>query len=338
MMELHEKIEWFKYRRKEIETEASRNGGKVRRQDLWRMNYFKFPYLARMTPEQFFTRVCDVLHNQVDLDEQGRISAGPMMHNDSWMFQRWSHVIEEAGTRGGFLNEMIAAANEPLNKYYEHGQPFGVKFLEGLTKEHSGAIVKYSRRDFIERMYRFGEIRLAPASTYSDGNLLTAQQDLELRREFIIPTAEMFVNGFRHAKIEGVVHDISSGDVKISEEMEDYYVYCLCREVDRRLPTDFKADAALVIRDRRAFQRRFFDALRDKFRGWDFRNGEVTYFDPYTDYRRNKVLEMTKHFRFHYQKEFRLLVRPRRKMMHELEPFIISIGSLEDISTPVYAC
>lgn len=238
-MSFQQKLEWFQYRRQEIEAEAIRNGGKVRRQDLWRKNYFKFPYMARMTPDQFFNRICDVFHNQVELDEQGRISAAPMMHNDAWMVQRWAHVMEEAGARGGFVGEMIAAANDPLKKYFENGQPSGVKLFEGLNGKHGQALVKYSRREFIERMHRLGEIRIAPASTYSDGSLLSAQQDFEVQRKFIIPTAEMHIKGFRHAKIEGVTYDISSGDVEIVEEMKDYFVYCLCREVDRRLPTDF---------------------------------------------------------------------------------------------------
>lgn len=335
-MSLQQKLEWFQDRRQEIEAEAGRNGGKVRRQDLWRRNYFKLPYMARMTPEQFFNRVCDLVHNQVELDEQGRISLAPMMHNDAWIMQRWAHVMEEASARGGFLDEMIASSMEPLKKYFENGQPRGVKLFEGLNGKHGQALVKYSRREFIERMHRLGEIRIAPASTFSDGSLLSAQRDFEVLREFIIPTAEMYIKGFRHAEIEGVTYDISSSDVEIVEEMKDYFVYCLCREVDRRLPTDFKADAALVIHDRRAFQLRFFDALRERLRGWDMQNGEVTYFDPYTDYRRNKVLEITKHFRFHYQKEFRLLARPKRKLTHDLEPFFITLGSLEGFSTPFY--
>jgi len=259
-----------------------------------------------------------------------------MAYNDYWMLQRWAHVMEEAGGRGGFLGEMIAAANEPLNKYFEQGEPPGVRLFRDAQESSGPTLVKYSRRDFIERMYRFGEIRIAPASSYSDGSLLNAQQDLEVQREFVIPTAKLFTKGFRHAEIEGRTYSIVHGDVSIVERMEDYYVYCLCREVDRRLPTDFKADAALVIHDRRKFQRLFFKALRERLGNWDMRNGEVTYFDPYTDYKRHRVLEMCKHFRFNYQKEFRILARPKRPNTIELEPFFIKLGNLEGVATPYF--
>jgi len=256
------------------------------------------------------------------------------MENDAWMFQRWSHLLAEHGLRGGLTGDMMAAANTPLDRYFEDGEPSGIKLFRNVRDVEKSALVKFSRREFIKSMYQHGKIRIAPASAYADGNLLHAQHDLEVQRDFMIPTAEMLLKGFQHVKIEGQNYDISQGDVPIIETVPNYYVYCMCREIDRRLPTDFASDAALVIHDPKQFQRRFFNALREKLGGWDMRNGEVTYYDPYTDYKRHQVLEMTKHLRFYYQKEFRLLARPKQVIAHDLEPFFIEIGSLEDISTP----
>lgn len=336
MNDLQAKLAWFAKRKSEIDLEAQRNGGKIRRQDHWSKSYFKNPYLARATDEQFFNRLCNVFHNQVELDDLGRISMRPVLENDAWMFQRWSHLLDEHGTRGGFTGEMIAAAKAPLEQYFENGEPAGVRLFRDLTRNGKSGLVKFSRREFIESMHKHGRIRIAPASAYADGNLLHAQHDLEVQREFMIPTAKMALKGYRHANIEGNIYDISQGDVRIVEAVPNYYVYCMCREIDRRLPTDFAVDAALEIHDTRQFQRRFFDALREKLKGWDFRNGEVVYYDPYTDYKRNRVLEMTKHLKFYYQKEFRILARPKRAVVYDLEPFFIEIGSLEDISTPYF--
>lgn len=336
MNNLQAKLAWFAKRKSEIDQEARKNGGKVRRQDLWSRNYFKHPYLARATDEDFFNRLCDVFHNQVELDDQGRISMRSVLENDAWMFQRWSHLLDEHGMRGGFTGEMIGAAKAPLAKYFENDEPHGVKLFKNLANNGRPGLVKFSQREFIESMHKHGRIRIAPASAYADGSLLHAQHDLEIQREFIIPTAEMILKGYQHANIEGHVYDISQGDVRIVDTVSNYYVYCMCREIDRRLPTDFAADAALEIHDTKQFQRRFFDALRDKLKGWEFKSGKVVYYDPYTDYKRNRVLEMTKHFKFYYQKEFRLLARPKRVIAHDLEPFFIEIGSLEDISTPYF--
>ena len=258
------------------------------------------------------------------------------MYNDNWMLQKWAHVMEEVGVRGGFSGDVISASTEPLEKYFEQGKPDGLQLLADAIPADKMTLVKYSKREYIERMYRDGEIRIAPASIYADGSLLSAQQDLEVQRQFMIPTAESFTKGYLHMNVEGKVYNISDGDIQISEDLQNYYLYSMCREIDYRLPIDFNADAALVINDAKKFQRLFFDAVRDKLKGWDMRNGVVSYYDPYTDYKRHRVLEMTKHFRFNYQKEFRLLARPKKEQKLTLEPFFIRIGSLKDISTPYF--
>jgi hypothetical protein len=335
-LSLEEKISWFNNKRTELIIQSRANGGKIIRSDLWRKDYYTNPYLARAKDDDLFNRLCDVFHNQVDLDDQGRICPSPMMHNDAWILQRWAHLVEELSTRGGFTGEMLNAANEPLHKYFARGIPPGVVLFRGGTPLKSKALVKYSKRDFIEKMHRTGEIRLAPASYYASGSLLNAQQDLEVQRQFTIPTGIFFNKGYSHMNVEGKTYNIAQGDITINERIEDYFLYCMCREIDRRLPTDFEADAALVIHDPSKFQRLFFDALREKLRGWDMRNGEVKYYDPYTDYKRHNILEMTKHFKYYYQKEFRLVARPKAANAINLEPFFLRLGSLEDISTPYF--
>lgn len=292
------------------------------------------PYLARATDDELSARFNDVTPNVIDLDEQGKICF--RTENNGWILQRWGHLVEEYGARGGGFSADPNVVGTLLHRYFENGEPSGVRLFQNVGGAERNGLVKYSRRQFIENMYRKGIIRIAPASGYTNGNLLHAQQDLEVQRDFTIPTAELAIKGYQHATIEGKSYDISQGDVRIVETVPDYYVYCLCRQIDWRLPTDFESDAALVIHDAKQFQRRFFDAMREKLGGWDMKNGEVIYYDPYLDYKRHKVLEMTKHLRFYYQKEFRLLARPgkKRRIAHDLEPFFIEIGSLEDISTP----
>lgn len=336
MNNLIAKLAWYEKRKHEIDQDADKNGGKVRRQDMWSRNYFRNPYLARATEEQISQRFCDVFHNQVDLDDQGRICMKPILESDAWMFQRWGNILDELSAQGGVPVDMIAAANEPLTKYFDDEVTKGVLLFRDAPELDRLELVKFSRRDFIERMHLHGETRIAPASAYADGSLLNAQQDLEIQCDFMIPTARLASKGYRHADIEGKTYDISDGDTQIIEEVPNYFVYCMCREIDRRLPTDFNSDAALVIHDAKQFQRRFFDAIREKLGNWDLKNGNVIYYDPYTDYKRNRVLEMTKHLRFYYQKEFRLLARPKKPFDHDLEPFFIKIGSLEDIATPYY--
>lgn len=336
-MDINQKISWFFSRKLELIRAANENNGRIKRQDQWRINYYTSPYLARATDEELFERCCDIFHNQLEINEKRQITPDLAMRNNAWMMEKWAHVMEEVGSRGGFLSDLMAAMVKPMSKYFESSPYDGVNLLEGAAARERQTLVRYSRGDYIERMYRLGEIRISPASTYADASLLLAQQDLELKREFIIPTWKLFVQGYNKANINGNIYDISSGDVIIREYTQDYYIYCMCDSIDRRLPVDFSADSALVIHDAKKFQRKFFDALRDKLKGWKMINDKITYYDPYLDFKKYKTLEMIKNLKYYYQKEFRLLAKYTGILRYDLDPFFIYIGSLEDISTPYYS-
>ena len=86
----------------------------------------------------------------------------------------------------------------------------------------------------------------------------------------------------------------------------------------------------LLLKTRKRFQRLFFDALRSSLPTSVFYNGDVDYYDPYLDFKKYKTPEMIKHIRFHYQKEFRLVAKPKVHGKRNLEPLFINIGSMED--------
>ena len=319
-------------RRKEIEAAIKENKGMLPRHESWRHAYFRDPYLIRTSKEDLFNRTCDVFHNIAELDGLGKIAPTAGMMNDAWLMQKFTHLIEEYGGRGGVPVDLISAANEPLDKYFADGEPVGVRLFRNLEQPKGSNLVRFSRRKYLEDMFHNGRIMVSPASSYSNGSLLNAQKDLETTRSYTIPTHNFLLNGQTHVNIEGKVYDARAGDVEIVENVPDYYAYCMCSEIDRRLPSDFKADAALVISDPKRFQRLFFDSLRSKLKGWEMRRGKVKYYDPFLDYKKYSDLEMTKHFRYHYQKEFRLVARPKRNVGQTLEPFFINVGPMTEYS------
>lgn len=325
-----ERYKWFQERLRQLEAEAARNSGKLQRHDHWRLSYYRDPYFIRSTDDQYFHRFCDVFHNLVYLNELGQIAPLDVLQNDSMLMRKFAALMEEQSFRIAITGSLIQAANEPIGKYFDNDVPIGVKLFENIRQPKSPYLVKFSKREYVEQMLNTGTFRVSPASLYSSGSLLHAQQDLETEREFIIPTYDKVLQGYEYVNVEGMKFNITQADPVIRISVPDYYLVSLCRDMDRRMPTDFESDAALIIKDSKRFQRLFFDQLRGKLKGWDFRNGDVSYYDPYLDFMRYKVPEMTKHFRFHYQKEFRLVARPKKQVAAALEPFFVNIGPMHD--------
>lgn len=325
-----ERYNWFQDRLKQLEAEAAQNGGKLKRSDHWRATYYRDPYFVRATDEEYFQRFCDVFHNQVYLTENGHIAPLDVLQNDSNLMRKFTSLMEEQSFRVAITGELIQAANEPLNKYFDGDGPIGVNLFKSVDEPSRPYLVKFSKKKYVEQMLKTGTFRVSPASLYSNGSLLHAQQDLETEREFVIPTYDKILKGYDHVNVEGMKFNVTQNDPQIRVSVPDYYLLSLCRDLDRRMPTDFDADAALIIKDYKKFQRLFFDQLRDTLKGWDFKNGEVDYYDPYLDFKRYKVPEMTKHFRFHYQKEFRIVARPKQPVTTDLEPIFVEIGPMDE--------
>ena len=153
-----------------------------------------------------------------------------MMLKDNMLLRKFTHLLEETGSRGGIRVDLTAEANKALSKYFVHGTPLGVDMFEGVSAPEKPYLVKYSRREYAERMLKMGEIRISPASAYKNGSLLFAMQDLETVRDYTIPTYSNLMKGHSGASVDGETYDISNGDIHLSTEVPDYYLYSLCRE------------------------------------------------------------------------------------------------------------
>ena len=331
-MDFLPRLNFFKEKLQRLEQEAKSNSGKMRSQDSWAAIYFRDPYMIRLTEAQLFERFCDIYSNLVEIDETGKLTPKPMRLNDDALLRKWTHLLEETGSRGGIKESLVAAANEQLQAYFADGAPPGVRLFSGVQRPKSPFLVKFSKKEFIEKMYYSGEIRVSPASLYSDGSLLHAMQDLETKRNYTIPAYNNLMEGQKSVELDGTLYDITQSDPSVSLEVPNYFLYSLCADTDRRMPTDFQSDAALVIKDKRKFLRRFLGALAQKLPGWKTLTGAVSYYDPLLDFQRYHPPEMTKHIRFHYQKEFRILAKTKKVNTRNLEPFFVSIGSMQDYS------
>ena len=119
-------------------------------------------------------------------------------------------------------------------------------------------------------------------------------------------------------------------DIVLPLVFDDYFLFSLCQHVHYRMPTDFEADSAIVIRDPELFKQRLISTFLAKFPDWTPMEGNVTYYDPYRDYTKFRVPEMAKHFGYAYQKETRIVFRAPKRLSKPLEPVNLNIGSMRD--------
>lgn len=327
--QLHQRHEAVQSRRRHYEWK-SEQPGRLRLHEMWRHAYLTHPYLLGSPDDRVVERFGNIFMNAMELTPKGQIAPVSMSETDEYM-QVFTHMLEEYGSRGGQPpDDVIASARLPLMKYFEHGTPVGVRLFEGYTAPAGPIVVKYGKRQFIEPMFRSGDLRLANAAHYNDSQFLNAVRDDETSRTFFIPTYKERLAGQTYCDFQGHRMQFDDDDIVLPLVFSDYYVFSLCEHIHYRMPTDFEADAAIVIHDPVRFKQRLISTFLARFPDWEPLEGKVVYYDPYRDYTKFKVPEMAKHFGYAYQKEVRVAFRPRRKLATPLEPLHLSIGPMED--------
>lgn len=110
----------------------------------------------------------------------------------------------------------------------------------------------------------------------------------------------------------------------------DYYVYCLSSSWSPRLFGDFEKDSCLIIKNPSIFEERMVRALSRELPDWQGLGTKVTYIDPLNCSKDGIEIFYSKHFKFAYQKEYRIAWYPSEPI-EKLKPFFIYLGNMEDI-------
>ena len=275
--------------------------------------------------------------NVVEFGRDGKLTPTPWSESDE-LFQLFAHLLEEYGSRTGKgpPDELIGRARTPIAKYFESGTPIGFTMFQSYVAPSTPILVKYGKRQFLESLLRSGELRLANAGLYNDMGFLDAVRDDETSRTFFIPTYKERLAGETHLDFQGHRFEFNDDDIVLPLVFDDYYLFSLCESIHHRMPTDFHADAAIVIRDPMRFKQQLISTFLARFPDWVAMEGRVTYYDPYRDYTKVSVPQMAKHFGYAYQREVRVAFRPRRKLSTSLEPLFLSIGPMTEYSDMVF--
>ncbi|PCG07540.1 MULTISPECIES: hypothetical protein [Sphingomonas] len=327
--QLRERAERVEQRRREYRERAV--AGTLVRHETWRLDYLSRPYLLGAPDERVAERFRNVFVNAMELSPKGQLTPVPMTRTDEYM-QVFTHLLEDYSDRaaGGPPNEVVAAARAPLFRYFENGESSGVKMFEGYVAPSTPIIVKYGKRQFLEPMLATGDLRLANAGLYNDVAHSDAVRDDETSRTFFIPTWRERLDGRTGMDFQGHRIEFENDDIVLPLVFQDYFLFSLCEHIHYRMPTDFDADAAIVIRDPTRFKQRLISTFLGRLPDWEPLEGPVIYYDPYRDYSKFTVPEMAKHFGYGYQREVRVAFRPSVRPRTPLEPLFLSIGPMTD--------
>lgn len=325
-----EVLDWYDRRLNKYKTLSRENGG-LSRHEVWRVQYLQHPYLLLCSDEELEERWIDVFANTVTLNEEGKIGVElEGIHEPGHMTETFTHMLEACSARGGVEAEQMEKGKAELQKYFEHGEPLGVAMFKNMPRRIKNSIVKFSRYEFLEPMLRQGRLRLAPASYYARGSHLKSVRDLETHKTLRIPVVSEALAGETHINYDGKNLLIEGGAVTLPLVVPDYFLFSTCLDLDRRMPTDFEADAALIIRDADGFFHKVKKAFEKQIDQANFYHGPVKYFDPFRWKPDGTILpEMMKHFAFSYQKEHRIVALPVTREL-QVEPVFLEIGSMQD--------
>lgn len=292
-------------------------------------DYRRNRYLTLLTVAELGRRAEDIVGNIHVLNEKGLVS---FERSDPTLFfwlSRLQEVQAEMALRhgpypAGWKRGMIEIGRMPSS--LRSSGPKAAFRLSPREPLPERFLVKYGERRYMEAALQNGDLRISPASNYDDASLNQAMQDDELSAEVFYDPSIPF------NEVPPGTMLLPVGRVPYRQELKtDFYVYCLADELSTRLMLDFERDACLIIRDPEEFLRRISVAVNARLDGWQFQAGNVEYFDPLNVTPAELRLPWSKHFRYAYQKEVRLVWLPPYAV-NNLEPLDVSIGALTDIA------
>lgn len=338
MIELEQaksRLSLWRERFQETERRRKQNDGLLKRQEWWEREYFKTPYLTFASNAYLEQRFFDHFHNQVRLTGEGKIAPRKDFADGAGLIAPlFVHMMLEFDARGLGLPAANEKARQQFDRYFENGEPTGVRLFRGFPEELEGVIVKFGKYRHLKPMFEHGKLRLTPAEFYQKAGLAEVMRDRETEREFHDPKFDLILAGKDHVHINGTTAKIEDGFFKFVMSCPNYVLWSSCKDIDRRLPDDFGADTAVIIRRPDEFSSRLAKAVAKVWPTVPVWSGDIKYYDPCSFVGMKQRPETIKHFSYLYQREWRFCAFPNEGQMPK-EPLNLNIGSLEDIADMV---
>jgi len=304
----------------------------IKRHDLWRRQYRSRRYLEHLSEEDLITRFNDVFTNQLLLNEQLKISFHSINEEGEYWMIVFTHILEEFVLRGYKHPEPIGKRFEEIQipKYDLEGLPKAVESFKKMNLVQGKFLLKYGKYLYLQSCLEEGKIRVMPASSYEDPSLNPAIRDAELEVKIAGIPSEINMEVFDSKTGQSKGFITPTGNVNYTlKSRTNYYVYCLADIYSLRMYGDFEADCCLVIKDPDKFLQKVIEGFNTQLPNYKVALNTVNYFDPLNAKANNVDVYFSKHFRYSYQKEFRVIWLPPEPAT-KLEPVFLELGNLAE--------
>jgi hypothetical protein len=300
--------------------------------DKWREEYRQDRYLEYLSIDDIEQRVRDMFTNIVVLAEDGKISLPPIEKGTGFWMRLFAHVLEELALRGQWVRPGFLKDN-PMPVPTWPAVPRAVRAIAGRQFEPGKCLFKFGKQEHLRRALEKEEVRVAPASSYSDPSLNYAIRDDEMRFTVQVPAKDAWIQKVDERTLKPMGERIEVlGNMSFTQNVQtNYYVYCLACLFDFRAFDDFEADACLMVKEPKQFIERLLLAVFARLPNWLARVDAVDYLDPLRTKRESVRAFLAKHFRYSYQKELRIVWVPETPK-EVLEPIFVEVGALHDVA------
>ncbi len=296
----------------------------------WKEEYRSRRAYAHLTDKQLCERYVSLLENMIEFDDSG--SAFIARNSVPYWSKRLCWTEEEFRVRS-LMNQAVEL------KQRELGRPrpqlvAGRKLLSSIELPELGSyIVKFSGSRYVKDMLADGRFRISLASSYNDPSLNPALRDDELTAERFLPAGTRL-----SVKLEGDYQEIPGivGPLCHTSHCEDFYVFCAAGIFDPRLFDEFQADACLIVKDLHQFGLALIRGVAAAAGMTKVVHGSVHYLDPAHPSDLDHLVDMTKHFRYEYQKEWRIAWRSEHPLPKDAGSICVEIGPLANCCEAYY--
>lgn len=281
--------------------EFEARGRQMTRGDLTYLAYHRKPYMRTFSRQEYAQRWGDIQTNMMRINKRGLISMADPRKEPIWM-QRWSDLLAEQQYRGGIPSDL--PSSEAVESFLANLK--NKIFVDDETYMLERAIFKFGQRSHIQASFDDEVLRFMPASYYSSPELNNAQKDSETSFSFtLMPEVLGALDG-----LSGMLpFELGEADDRLTvqfDALEDYYMWCAADRFDPRTPYAFNYDTMLAIYNKKKFLKEIKRSLME-IEGKHSQARSVDYFDPYTELSATVDVAFAKHFRFSYQREFRIV-------------------------------
>ena len=298
-------------------------------ESTWLAAYNASQYLRHLPDEPLIERRRQIAHNMWTTTRDGLVTGLSNQHYRLLLIRRYFETLYEAARRA---DDSPVSFDERAIRI-EASSSYQPPVLDRPIDFDLPCFTKFGGREHIEAAHSGGHLRIAPASSYDDPSLNSAQADRELEHFSRTPNRQLAFR-MHGTDLDGNLLPPVTEGLELFEYMmvPDYFVFCCAMGFDYRLFHDFEAESVLVIHDQLEFARRLNDAVGRHVGIAGQQSQELEYYDPYNVDRSQLRAGISKQFSYLYQNEFRFIWRVEPDDA-PLSPFMVELGSIEDISS-----